>query len=60
MSRYSNYSDRSYRSQFDKSFNFTRFHAGVITEAVPLAREQIAAMDASFVSKSGKKTWGVD
>jgi hypothetical protein len=60
MSRYSNYSDRSYRRQFDKSFNFTRFHAGVITEAVPLAREQIAAMDASFVSKSGQKTWGVD
>jgi Transposase DDE domain len=60
MSRYSNYSDRSYRRQFDKSFNFTRFHAGVITEAVPLAREQIAAMDASFVSKSGQKTWGID
>jgi hypothetical protein len=60
MSRYSNYSDRSYRRQFDKSFDFTRFNAGVITAAVPLAREQIAAMDASFVSKSGKKTWGVD
>jgi Transposase DDE domain len=60
MSRYSNYSDRAYRRQYDKPFPFTVFNAGTISEAVPEEREQIAAMDASFVTKSGKKTWGLD
>jgi hypothetical protein len=36
------------------------FNAGTISEAVPEEREQIAAMDASFVTKSGKKIWGLD
>jgi hypothetical protein len=60
MSRYSDYSDRTYRRQSDKSFHFTGFNAGTIAEAVPVEREQIAAMDASYVPKSGEKTWGLD
>lgn len=60
MSRYSGYSDRTYRRQYDKTFNFMVFNAATIAEAVPEKREQIAAIDASFVDKSGKKTWGVD
>lgn len=60
MSRYSDYSDRTYRRQSDKPFHFTAFNAGAISKAVPTEREQIAAMDASFVTKSGKKTWGMD
>jgi hypothetical protein len=60
MSRYSNYSDRTYRRQSDKSFHFTGFNAGTISEAVPVEREQIGAMDASYVPKSGQKTWGLD
>ncbi len=60
MSRYSDYSDRTYRRQSNKSFHFTGFNAGTIAEAVPEEREQIGAMDASYVPKSGKKTWGVD
>jgi Transposase DDE domain len=60
MSRYSNYSDRTYRRQSDKSFHFTGFNAVTISEAVPVEREQIGAMDASYVPKSGEKTWGLD
>jgi Transposase DDE domain len=60
MSRYSSYSDRTYRRQSDKSFHFTGFNAGTIAEAVPVEREQIGAMDASYVPKSGEKTWGLD
>jgi hypothetical protein len=60
MSRYSNYSDRTYRRQSDKSFHFTGFNAGTISEAVPVEREQIGAMDASYLPKSGEKTWGLD
>jgi hypothetical protein len=59
MSRYSNYSDRTYRRQYDKPFDFTAFNALTIAEAVPQSREQIAAIDASFVDKSGKHTWGL-
>jgi Transposase DDE domain len=60
MSRYSHYSDRTYRRQSDKSFHFTGFNAVTIAEAVPVEREQIGAMDASYVPKSGQKTWGLD
>jgi Transposase DDE domain len=60
MSRYSGYSDRTYRRQSDQSFHFTGFNAVTISEAVPVEREQIGAMDASYVPKSGEKTWGLD
>jgi hypothetical protein len=60
MSRYSNYSDRAYRRQYDQPFNFTAFNAATITQAIPEQREQIAAIDASFIDKSGKSTWGLD
>jgi hypothetical protein len=35
-------------------------NAETIAVAIPSMREQIAAMDCSFLSKSGKKTWGLD
>lgn len=36
------------------------FHAQTIAAAIEPSREQIAAIDCSFISKSGKQTWGVD
>jgi hypothetical protein len=35
-------------------------HAQTIAAAIEPSREQIAAIDCSFISKSGKQTWGVD
>ena len=68
LSRYGEYSERSgspatqrtYRRQYQKSFDFIPFHAQTISEAIKPNREQIAAIDCSFISKSGKQTWGVD
>jgi DDE superfamily endonuclease len=60
LSRYGEYSERTYRRQYQKSFDFIPFHAQTITKAIDPSREQIAAIDCSFISKSGKQTWGVD
>jgi hypothetical protein len=60
LSRYSSYSDRTYRRQYDQSFDFVAFNALTIAAAVPEHREQILAIDASFANKSGKSTWGLD
>jgi DDE superfamily endonuclease len=60
LSRYGQYSERTYRRQYQKSFDFIPFHAQTIAAAIEPSREQIAAIDCSFISKSGKQTWGVD
>ena len=66
--RYGEYSERSgspatqrtYRRQSQKSVDFSPFHAETIAAAIEPSKEQIAAIDCSFISKSGKQTWGVD
>ena len=68
LSRYGEYSERSgspatqrtYRRQYQKSFDFIPFHAQTIAAAIAPSREQIAAIDCSFIGKSGKQTWGID
>ena len=60
LSRYGQYSERTYRRQYKKSYEFIPFHAQIIAAAIEPSREQIAAIDCSFISKSGKQTWGVD
>ena len=60
LSRYGEYSERTYRRQSQKLFDFIPFHAQTIAAAIEPSREQIAAIDCSFISKSGKQTWGVD
>ena len=60
LSRYGDYSERTYRRQYQKSFDFILFHAQTIAAAIEPSREQIAAIDCSFIGKSGKQTWGLD
>ena len=60
LSRYSNLSERTYRRQFAEAFDYTRFNSGVIEQAVSTDSRAIAAMDCSFISKSGKQTYGLD
>jgi len=66
LSRYSHYSERTYTRQFDKSFNFIRFNRAIINECIDQDQDQdqastrILALDASFLPKSGKKTYGLD
>ncbi|WP_190920250.1 hypothetical protein [Nostoc sp. FACHB-892] len=60
MSRYSQRTERSYRRQFKKQFDFAQFNAEVIIAATSLDHSMIAVMDCSFIAKSGKKTFGLD
>ena len=60
LSRYGEYGERTYRRQYQKSFDFIPFHAQTIAAAIAPSREQIAAIDCSFIGKSGKQTWGID
>jgi hypothetical protein len=60
LSRYSNLSERTYRRQFAESFDFTSFNAVLIEEAISPKSRKIAAMDCSFITKSGKQSYGVD
>lgn len=60
LSRYSDYSEKSYSRWFRKEFNFTDLNSHAIIKAIPPLTEPIAIMDCTFVSKSGKKTYGLD
>lgn len=60
LSRYSDYSERTYRRQYRKEVDFVELHRATIGLAIESSREQIAAIDCSFVGKSGKETWGLD
>lgn len=60
LSRYSEWSERTYRRQYSQVFNFMGLNAQLIGEAVPAGGTQIGAIDCSFIAKSGKATYGLD
>ena len=60
LSRYSNLSERAYRRQFAVPYEFISLNASLIDEAIVLQHFQVAVIDASFVPKSGKATYGLD
>ena len=60
LARYGDYTERTYSRQFQRSFPWLEYHAKVIQAALPASHELIAAQDASFIPKSGKKTDGLD
>ena len=60
LARYGDYSERTYSRQFQGPFPWLEFHAKTLQTALPEAHELIAAQDASFIPKSGKKTYGLD
>lgn len=59
LSRYSNLSEKTYSRQFRAAFDFADFNKRLIEELVPIGHEKIGVMDASFITKSGKKTYGL-
>jgi hypothetical protein len=60
LARYGAYDERTYGRQFRRSFPWVEFHRRVLTRAIAPAHEVIVVQDASFVPKSGKKTYGLD
>lgn len=60
LSRYSHLSERTYRRQYQRSFNFIKFNQQLIEGAIKPESEVILAVDCSFIAKSGHKTYGLD
>jgi hypothetical protein len=59
LSRYCDYSERTIARQFRTPFDWPDFHQRVLMTALAPHSELISAHDASFISKSGKQTFGL-
>ncbi|MEL6777244.1 MAG: hypothetical protein AAFO06_08315 [Cyanobacteria bacterium J06597_16] len=60
LSRYSELSERTYRRHFDEPYAFIGLNQETIALAIEPTQFQVSAIDASFVPKSGKATYGLD
>ena len=60
LSRYSPYHEKTFARQYDTDFDWVSLNKVAITQVVPSEHDQALVMDASFVSKSGKQTYGLD
>ena len=58
--RYSPYHERTFSRWYARDFDWVSLNQAAITEAVPPEHDQALVMDASFVPKSGKPTYGLD
>lgn len=59
LSRHSPLDEKTYRRNFRKPFDFSEFNQQLITRTV-VSKPIAFAMDASFIRKSGKHTFGLD
>ena len=59
LSRYSELSEKTYLRWFGKKLDFIEFNRLGIQEIIPATHAKIAALDASFMEKSGKKMDGL-
>lgn len=60
LSRYSDLSEKTYRRHYHQSFAFVELNHYTIGQAIQGAAEIIAAIDCSFLPKSGKGTYGLE
>ena len=60
LSRYSSYHERTFSRWYARDFDFVSLNKAAITEVMPPEHEQALVIDASFLPKSGKKTYGLD
>jgi hypothetical protein len=60
LSRYSPYHERTFSRWYDRPFDWVSLNKAAITAVVPPEHDPALAIDASFVPKSGKQTYGLD
>ena len=60
LGRHSQLNERTYRRQYQRSFNFIKFNQKLIERAIQPESPVILALDCSFIPKSGKQTYGID
>ncbi|AWF80209.1 hypothetical protein BTJ40_04950 [Microbulbifer sp. A4B17] len=59
MGRYSSASEKRFCRWSRREFDFVQFNKELFTREFPRNHEHVAAIDASFMSKSGQKTEGL-
>lgn len=59
LSRYSSLHEKTFSRWFRKDFDFTQFNQRMVLHELPTGNTLIGAVDASFISKSGKCTDGL-
>ena len=59
LSRYSSYHERTFSRWYARDFDFVSLNKTAITRVMSPDHEQALVIDASFVAKSGKKTYGL-
>ena len=59
LSRYSILCEKTYSRWFRRSFDFAMLNSELLCHEIPPESEIIAAIDASFITKSGKRTEGL-
>ena len=60
LSRHSSLNEKTYRRQFQKPFAFASFNTAAMRGQLPDEQTKLFAQDATFSSKSGKHTYGLD
>src|SRR5438445_2847712 len=60
LSRYSSYHERTFARWYARDFDFVSLNKAAIIHVIPPEHAQALVIDASFVPKSGKKTYGLD
>jgi hypothetical protein len=60
LSRYSEFNEKTYSRWFRRDFNFVEFNNISLAEISNSDNTLIAAIDCSFINKSGKRTYGLD
>jgi hypothetical protein len=60
LSRYSSYHERTLTRWYARDFDFVSLNKAAIIQVIPPEHDQALVIDASFVPKSGKKTYGLD
>ncbi len=60
LSRYSELSERTYRRQYQQDFEFAGLNRALVSRASRAGSAVLAVMDCSFITKSGKVTFGLD
>jgi hypothetical protein len=60
LSRYSGYNESTFRRRFGQHFDWLSLNSMLIDFAVGVPNTQIAAVDCSFIPKSGSATFGLD
>jgi hypothetical protein len=60
LSRYSAYHEKTFARWYARDFDFVSLNKAAILRVIPPAHQQALVIDASFVPKRGKQTYGLD